>query len=163
MVDPDATSTSDDRKPEAETAKPGLVRRSYRAVKFPPATTAKLFTQRNDGVMYLGAWSLTGIHIFVWILIAVGVVKGLGFTIADSILSFVATCLLIWMVIIIHRRLQIRRGRSTRGHVLSAWWRGPWDPVGRQIWLPVRFGAAWDAVWHSDRLFDSTASTDPVT
>ena len=24
----------------------------------------------------------------------------------------------------------------------GAWWMGPWDPIGRQVWLPVRFGAA---------------------
>jgi len=23
------------------------------------------------------------------------------------------------------------------------WWLGPWDPVGRLVWLPVRLGEAW--------------------
>jgi hypothetical protein len=115
-------------------------------VRFPPPVDAELFTTRGHGAAYLGAWTLTATHLVLWLLVAIGVLTGLAITIGLSVLSFLATCLLVGMVIVVQRRLELHRGASTRRQVLSAWWRGPWDPVGRQIWLPVRFGAAWRAV-----------------
>jgi len=131
-----------------ETAsRPGVIRRGYDAVKFPPPTEGQLFSSRASGASYLGAWGLTATHLILWILIAVSILTSEAITIGNSILSFVATCLLIWMVISIHHRFQIERGGKAR-HLVSVWWRGPWDPVGRQIWLPVRLGSAWRVVRH---------------
>jgi hypothetical protein len=147
VADVNGEAVSGTEAATAEVGRPGLIKRSYRAVKFPPPTEAKVFTRRKDGLAYIGAWCLTAAHLIIWVLIAIGVFNGLKYTIGDAVLSFVSTCLLIWMVIVIHRRFQINRGNLSR-HVLSAWWRGPWDSVGRQIWLPVRLGAAWDVVRH---------------
>ena len=124
-----------------------FLRRGWDAAKFPPPAEGQLFTTRASGASYLGAWGLTATHLFLWILIAVSILTSEAVTIGNSVLSFVATCLLIWMVIAIHHRFRIERGGRTR-HLVSVWWRGPWDPVGRQIWLPVRFGNAWRVMRH---------------
>ena len=100
-----------------------------------------------SGASYLGAWGLTATHLILWILITVSILTSEAVTIGYAVLSIVATCLFIWMVISIHHRFQIQHGGRTH-HVVSVGWRGPWDPVGRQIWLPVRFGAAWRVVRH---------------
>lgn len=122
-------------------------RRGWDIVKFPPPAEGQLFTSRASGASYLGAWGLTATHLILWILIAASILTAEAVTIGNSALSFAATCLLIWMVMSIHHRFQIRRGGKAR-HVVSVWWRGPWDPVGRQIWLPVRFGSAWRVMRH---------------
>ncbi len=130
---------------------PARLRRVWKAVRFPPPVDAPLFSTRSHGVVYLGAWGLTAAHLTLWLLIAVGVLAGRAPQIWVSVLSFVATCLLIWMVLATHRRLQLRYGGTAR-HVVTVWWRGPWDPVGRQVWLPVRLSAAWNALWHGPGL-----------
>ena len=66
--------------------------------------------------MYLGAWGLTAVHI----------ISG-------------------WMVIAIHQRFEVHHGGRAR-HAVTVWWRGPWDPVGRLIWLPVRLADAWQVL-----------------
>ena len=138
---------SSDEQGKVAAPRHSLVRRGYDLVKFPPPAEGQLFTSRASGASYLGAWGLTATHLILWILIAVSILTSEAVTIGNSVLSVVATCLFIWMVISIHHRFQIQRGGRTR-HVVSVGWRGPWDPVGRQIWLPVRFGAAWRVVRH---------------
>ncbi|HVA09833.1 MAG TPA: hypothetical protein VNG12_24160 [Acidimicrobiales bacterium] len=138
---------SNDESGQGLAPRPSLVRRGYEVVKFPPPAEGQLFSTRASGASYLGAWGLTATHLTIWILIAVSIVTSKAVTIGNSVLSFVTTCLLIWVVISIHHRFQIERGGKAR-HLVSVWWRGPWDPVGRQIWLPVRFGSAWRVVRH---------------
>jgi hypothetical protein len=139
--------SSDEQGKEEAAPRRSLVRRGYDVVKFPPPAEGQLFTSRASGASYLGAWGLTATHLILWILIAVSILTSEAVTIGNAVLSVVATCLFIWMVISIHHRFRIQRGGRAR-HVVSVGWRGPWDPVGRQIWLPVRFGAAWRVVRH---------------
>ena len=136
-----ATSDGDAAAADDPPPQVGRVRRTWDSVRWPPPHEGQLFTRRGQAAGYLGAWGLTSAHIVIWVLIAVGVLHGLGFKVGNSVLSFVATCLLVWVVIATHRRLQIDHGGRTR-HVLAAWWMGPWDAVGRVVWLPVRLPTA---------------------
>ena len=129
----------------AETARHGRVRHVFEAIRFPPPVEDPLFSSRAQGASYLGVWGLTVTHLILWLLIAVGLLASEALVIGVSLLSAAATCLFVVMVIAAHRRLQIYRG-STARHIAAVWWRGPWDPVGRLIWLPVRLPAAWHAL-----------------
>ena len=51
-----------------------------------------------------------------------------------------ATLLLLTIVVLIHRR--IGKNQSLPRAVVWQWWLGPWDPVGRLVWLPVRLPEA---------------------
>ncbi|HUO47732.1 MAG TPA: hypothetical protein VMU09_02765, partial [Acidimicrobiales bacterium] len=140
--------------------RPGLLRRGWDYVRWPPPHEGPLFSRRSQAAGYLGAWGLTVTHVVLWVLIAVGVLKGLGLTIGNSVLSFLATCLLLWVVITTHHRLQIEHGGRTR-HVATAWWMGCWDPVGRLVWLPVRLPTAWHVLWRGAPASD-TAGAPPA-
>jgi hypothetical protein len=131
----------------AKTEHHGPVRRVYKVVRLPPPIDDPLFSSRAQAASYLGAWGLTATHLILWLLIAIGLLTSEALVIGVSLLSFAATCLFIAMVIAAHRRLQLYRGSTTR-HLATVWWRGPWDPVGRLIWLPVRLPAAWHALRH---------------
>jgi hypothetical protein len=131
----------------AKTEHHGLVRRVHGAVRLPPSVDDPLFSSRAQAASYLSAWGLTITHLILWLLIAIGLLTSEALVIGVSLLSFAATCLFIGMVIAAHRRLQLYRGSTTR-HLATVWWRGPWDPVGRLIWLPVRLPAAWRALRH---------------
>ena len=126
----------------ASEQRPGRLRRTWDWVRWPAPHEGPLFSRRAQAASYLGAWGLTGAHLVIWILIAAGVLTGLAITIGDSVLTFVATCLLLWVIITTHHRLQISHGGRTR-HVATAWWMGCWDPVGRLVWLPARLPTAW--------------------
>jgi hypothetical protein len=54
--------------------------------------------------------------------------------------SICATLLLLTIVLAIHRRMG--RQSSLARSVVWQWWLGPWDSVGRLVWLPVRLGEA---------------------
>ena len=123
------------------------IRGVHMAVRFPPPVDDPLFSSRAQGASYLGAWGLTATHLILWLLIAIGLLTSEALVIGVSLLSFAATCLFIGMVIAAHRRLELYHGRTTR-HMATVWWRGPWDPVGRLVWLPVRLPAAWHALRH---------------
>ena len=125
----------------------GLVRRAYGAVRFPPPVDDPLFSTRAQAASYLGAWGLTVTHLSLWLFIAIGLLTSEAIVIGVSVLSFIATCLFIGMVIAAHHRLRLYHGGTTR-HMVTVWWRGPWDPVGRLVWLPVRLPAAWHALRH---------------
>jgi len=131
----------------AKTERHGLVHRVHGAMRFPPPVDDPLISSRRQAATYLGAWGLTATHLILWLLIAIGLLTSEALVIGVSLLSFAATCLLIGMVIAAHRRLQLYHGGTTR-HLATVWWRGPWDPVGRLIWLPVRLPAAWRALRH---------------
>ena len=82
----------------------------------------------------------------LWVLIFFGALVGAAWTFGTALTSAIATALLIWMVVRAHRRLRMHRGGTTR-QIAAAWWRGPWDPVGRVVWLPVRLPTAWRTLW----------------
>ena len=86
-------------------------------------------------------------HLILWLLIAIGLLTSEAIVIGVSLLSFAATCLFIGMVVAAHRRLELYHGSTTR-HLATVLWHGPWDPVGRLIWLPVRLPAAWHTLRH---------------
>ena len=117
-------------------------RQVHGVVRLPPPVDDPLISSRGQAATYLGAWGLTATHLILWLLIAIGLLTSEALVIGVSLLSFAATCLLIGMVIAAHRRLQLYHGGTTR-HLATVWWRGPWDPVGRLIWLPVRLPAEW--------------------
>ena len=120
-------------------------RQVWEWVRWPEPTDAPLFHNRKQAAAYLGAWGLTVTHVVLWVLLFFGVIAGQVVTIGVSLTSAVATALLIWMVVSAHRRLKMHRGGTTR-QIAAAWWRGPWDPVGRLVWLPVRLPAAWATI-----------------
>jgi hypothetical protein len=131
----------------AGTARHGRLRRVREAIRLPRPVEDPLFPSRAQAASYLGAWGLTVTHLLLWLLITIGLFTSEALVIGVSLLSAAATCLFVVMVIAAHRRLQIYRG-STARHIAAVWWRGPWDPVGRLIWLPVRLPAAWHALRH---------------
>jgi hypothetical protein len=83
-------------------------------------------------------------HLTLWLLIAIGVVTSTVLVIGNSVLSFAATALLAWMVVVMHRRLG-HRG-SVRRLFATVVWKGPYDPVGRLVYLPVRIPESWQAL-----------------
>ncbi len=105
------------------------------------------FSHPGTGCLLLGAWGLTTTHLILRLLIAIGLLTSEALVIGVSLLSFAATCLFIGMVIAAHRRLRLYHGSTTR-HLATVWWRGPWDPAGRLIWLPARLPAAWHTLRH---------------
>ena len=127
------------------TDRPALTRRAVDAVRFPPPTEEPIFTDRGTSILYLLAWVLTVTHLTLWVLTFVGLVTGNLWLALTSVLSFVATGLLIGLVLVIRRRVGGPRGKRLVGELWSAWWRGPWDPVGRLVWLPARLPHAWRA------------------
>ena len=117
-------------------------------MRFPPPVDDPLISSRRQAATYLGAWGLTATHLILGLLIAIGLLTSEPIVIGVSTpLLFAATCLFIGMVIAAHRRLRLYHGGTTR-HLATVWWRGPWDPVGRLIWLPVRLPAAWHTLRH---------------
>jgi hypothetical protein len=142
-------------------APPGRLRRGWDYVKWPPPHEGQLFSRRSEAASYLGAWGLTGTHLVIWVLIAVGVLAGTAIKVGDSLLTFAATCLLLWMIIATHHRLQIRHGGRSR-HVATAWWMGCWDPVGRLVWLPVRLPTALRVFFHGAEP-EAQTGTVPMT
>ncbi|MBR7827861.1 hypothetical protein KDK95_16195 [Actinospica sp. MGRD01-02] len=100
---------------DAKTEPHGLVHRLYQRVRFPPPVSDDLFSSRAQGASYLAAWGLTGVHIVLWILITAGVLASEALLIGTSLLSFIATCLLVGMVIATHRRLTGGRSPAQNG------------------------------------------------
>lgn len=131
----------------AKTGRHGLACRVFGGMRLPPPVDEPLFSTWGQAALYLAAWGLTATHLILWLLIAIGLLTSEVLVIGVSLLSFAATCLFIGIVIAAHRRFQLYHGGTTR-HLARVWWRGPWDPVGRLIWLPVRLPAAWHAVRH---------------
>jgi hypothetical protein len=115
------------------------VRRAIDAVRFPPPYEGPILAGRLDGIAYLVGWSATFAHLTLWV-----VVLALGlhspWTTVSTIASAVGTLLFISLVIVVHRRLGAHRRLPL--DVVWQWWLGPWDSVGRLIWLPVRLPEA---------------------
>jgi len=94
---------------------------------------------RIDAFAYLLGWAATFAHLT---LRAVVLVLGLDkpWRTISTLASIVATLLLLTIVIVIHRRTG--QTSSLPRSVVWQWWLGPWDPVGRLVWLPVRLPEA---------------------
>jgi len=128
----------------SDPVRPRLVR-FIEVVRFPPPYEGPILTGRLDGAAYLVGWSATFAHLTLW-----AVVLALGlrdpWTTVSTIASVAGTLLFITLVIVVHRRLGEHRRLSL--DVVWQWWLGPWDPVGRLVWLPVRLPEALRAAVH---------------
>jgi len=116
-----------------------VIHRLYEIVRLPPPYDGPIMSGRIDGFAYLLGWTATFAHLTLWIFV---LVLGLDkpWPTFSTLASIVATLLLLSIVILIHRRMGQKRTRL-RG-VVWQWWLGPWDPVGRLVWLPVRLPEA---------------------
>ena len=120
-------------------SEPSLGRRFIELVRFPPPYPGPILSGRLDGFVYLLGWLLTAAHLSL----AGGVfLFGLNtpWPLVSTITSTVGTLLFISIVIAIHRRLG--EHRALPRDLVWQWWLGPWDPVGRLVWLPVRLPEA---------------------
>ena len=119
--------------------KMNLLRRAWKLVRFPPAYKGPILSGRIDGFAYLLGWAATLAHLTLWIF-----VLSLGldspWPTVSTIASVVGTLLLVTIVIVIHRRMGAQRTLPLQ--VVWQWWLGPWDSVGRLVWLPVRLSEA---------------------
>jgi hypothetical protein len=129
--------------PPAE--RPGRVKQAIEVVKFPPPTPERVLADRMSGAVYLAAWLLHLVHILLWSLVIFGVLTGRWWTVAASLTASIATWVTVGLIVNTHGRIGDDE-RSLPRRVLSRWWRGPWDPVGRQVWLPVLIPDAWRAI-----------------
>ena len=132
-------------------------RRGWDIVKFPPPAEGQLFTSRASGASYLGAWGLTATHLILWILIAASILTAEAVTIGNSALSFAATCLLIWMVMSIHHRFQIRARRKGAPRCLSLVARslgpgGTTDLAAREVRQRMAGHASWTRTTFQTRI-----------
>ena len=120
-----------------------MIRRFIDFIRFPPAYDGPILTGRIDGFVYLLGWIATFAHLTLAACVLI-----LGFhspwSTVSTVTSTVGTLLFITIVIVIHRRM----GESTAlpRAVVWQWWLGPWDPVGRLVWLPVRLPEAFRAL-----------------
>jgi hypothetical protein len=115
------------------------MRRLWEAIKFPPPYQGAILSGRFDGVAYLLGWTATFAHLSLWVIVlAFGLDQ--PWPIISTAASIAATLLLLAIVLVIHRRMG-NRSKLTRA-VVWQWWLGPWDSVGRLVWLPVRLPEA---------------------
>ena len=97
----------------------------------------------SDGIAYVTGWAITIAHLAL----AAGVlIFGFGspWPTVSTVSSAIGTLFLITIVIVIHRR--IGEHSTLPRAVVWQWWLGPWDPVGRLVWLPVRLPEAFHAI-----------------
>jgi hypothetical protein len=112
-------------------------------VRFPAAYEGPILTGPFDGIAYVAGWAVTIAHLAL----AAGVlIFGFGapWPTVSTVSSAVGTLFLITIVIVIHRR--IGEHSALPRAVVWQWWLGPWDPVGRLVWLPVRLPEAFHAI-----------------
>jgi hypothetical protein len=117
-----------------------MIRRAWEFIKFPPPYEGRILSGRIDGVAYLLGWLATAAHLALWVVV---LVAGFGrpWKTVSTLTSVIATLLLLTIVLVIHRRMghHAKLAKS----IVWQWWLGPWDPIGRLVWLPVRLGEAW--------------------
>ena len=116
-----------------------MIRRLYEMVRFPPPYDGPILSGRIDGIAYLLGWAATFAHLTLWVFVLLLGLDKPWPTISTAA-SILATLLLLTIVIFIHRRMGERR--KLHRSVIWHWWLGPWDPVGRLVWLPVRLPEA---------------------
>jgi len=132
-------------------SKPGSIRRLIELIRFPPPYEGPILNGRIDGIAYLVGWLATLTHLALAVCV---LVLGLDqpWPIVSTITSSVGTLFFITIVIVIHRRMGEFRALSR--DVVWQWWLGPWDPVGRLVWLPVRLPEAVRATIRGERPTD---------
>lgn len=116
-----------------------MIRRLWEWIRFPPPYDGPILTGRIDGTAYLVGWVATLAHLSLWVVV-LSLGLGTWWRVASTIASVVGTMLFITIVIVIHRRMG--ESRNLLKDVAWQWWLGPWDPVGRLVWLPVRIPEA---------------------
>jgi hypothetical protein len=116
-----------------------VIRRLYEMVRFPPPYDGAILSGRIDGIAYLLGWAATFAHLTLWVFV---LLLGLDkpWRTISTVASILATLFLLTIVIFIHRRMGERR--KLHRAVIWQWWLGPWDPIGRLVWLPVRLPEA---------------------
>jgi hypothetical protein len=116
-----------------------VIRRLYETVRFPPPYNGPILSGRIDGFAYLLGWTATFAHLTLWVFV---LLLGLDkpWRTISTLASILATLLLLTIVILIHQRMG--ESRTLPRSVVWQWWLGPWDPVGRLVWLPVRLAEA---------------------
>ena len=116
-----------------------MIRRLYEMVRFPPPYDGAILSGRIDGIAYLLGWAATFAHLTLWVFV---LLLGLDkpWRTISTVASILATLFLLTIVIFIHRRMGERR--KLHRAVIWQWWLGPWDPIGRLVWLPVRLPEA---------------------
>jgi hypothetical protein len=137
----------------------GWLRRLWDLVRWAEPYDGPLFANRAQARTYLIAWLCFFAYVVIWLVIAFGLWTGWQAKVSNGVFSLASTVLLVWMVIAVHQRLKISHGGTTR-HIVAAWWMGPWDSVGRVVWLPVRLGEAWRVSLHG--VPDSDSPRDPA-
>ena len=125
-----------------------MIRRLWEAIKWPPPYEGPILTGRLDGFAYLLGWLATFAHLLLWVFV---LVLGLDkpWPTVSTLASSTATLLLLSVVIVIHRRMG--HHDTLPRSVIWQWWLGPWDPVGRLVWLPVRLPEAAHALFAGER------------
>ena len=116
-----------------------MFRRLWNAIKFPPPYDGPILSGRLDGVAYLLGWLATFAHLVLWVVVlAAGLHK--PWKTVSTLTSVAGTLFLLTIVLVIHRRMG-HRDKLAKS-IVWQWWLGPWDPVGRLVWLPVRLPEA---------------------
>ena len=122
-----------------------MIRRLIDFVRFPPPYEGPILSGPIDGLAYLVGWIATFAHLtLAACVLLVGLDK--PWPVVSSVTSAVGTLLFISIVIVIHRRLGQGERRGLPRDVVWQWWLGPWDAVGRLVWLPVRLPEAARAI-----------------
>ena len=116
-----------------------MIHRLIHLVRFPPPYEGPILSGRIDGLAYLLGWIATFAHLSLWVCVLLLGLDRPWPTVA-TLASVIATLFFLTIVIVIHRRLG--RVRKLPLQVVWQWWLGPWDPVGRLVWLPVRLPEA---------------------
>jgi hypothetical protein len=126
-----------------------MIRSFIDFIRWPPPYQGPILSGRIDGIAYLLGWIATLAHISLAVCV---LVLGLDrpWPIVSAFTSGLATVFLISIVIAIHRRLGVRK--ALPHEVIWQWWAGPWDSVGRLVWLPVRLPEAWRAAVHGQTI-----------
>jgi len=116
-----------------------VIRRFWEWIKWPPPYEGAILTGRFDGFAYLLGWAATFAHATLWVVV---LVFGLDtpWPWISTGASIISTLVLLTIVLVIHRRMG--RGGKLARNVVWQWWLGPWDSVGRLVWLPVRLPEA---------------------
>jgi hypothetical protein len=116
-----------------------VIRRFIDFIRFPPPYGGPILAGRLDGVVYLVGWIFTFCHLTLGVcVLLLGLAK--PWPLVSTLASSFGALLLITVVIVIHRRLG--EVRKLPLDMVWQWWLGPWDPVGRLVWLPVRLPEA---------------------
>ncbi len=116
-----------------------MLHKLWEWIRWPPPYEGPILSGRLDGAAYLLGWIATFTHLALWVVV---LVFGLDppWPWISTGASAVGTLLLLTIVLVIHRRIG-DHGKLPKD-VVWQWWLGPWDAVGRLVWLPVRLPEA---------------------